>query len=106
MSAGARKIFGFAMALAPLLSAGCLCHAGSNVFTAIGIRELPVGLSGSRTGMTDVAPSGYSSTYQRYQFDRRRLARQKTEQQAALKALTEAERESGKGTEAPLKLAQ
>lgn len=76
------------VALASALSAGCYCHSGSNVMMAIGTRELPAGISCARVGMTDVGPAGFSSTYQRYQLDRRKLAREKNEQQAALKALT------------------
>ncbi|HEY3967334.1 MAG TPA: hypothetical protein VGM05_22430 [Planctomycetaceae bacterium] len=85
MSARAQKVCRGLIAAASCLAvcclvAGCIWHAGSTPATAIGNRELPVGISGPRLGRTDVDPSGFSSTYQRYQLDRRRLARQQAEQ--------------------------
>ncbi len=92
MSARAQKICRGLLAAASCLAvcclvAGCYCHAGSTTATAIGNRPLPVGLSCPRHGTADVAPSGFSSTYQRYQLDRRKLARQQAEQDAASKSV-------------------
>ena len=87
MSAGARMFCCGLIVSASCLTGGCLCHSGGTPATAIGNRELPVGYSGPRMGNSDVAPTGFSSTYQRYQLDRRRLARQQAEQEAALKAV-------------------
>jgi hypothetical protein len=86
---------------ASCFAAGCYCHSGSTTATAIGNRALPVGISSPRVGTTDVAPAGFSSTYQRYQLDRRKLARQKSEQEAALKAIAPEPPESGTVTQSP-----